>query len=65
MHQKSLTRRGAFGLGAAMATVAMGPRAWAQGAQPRVGGPKVFDLVLEHRMVDITGTPRPAMTING
>ncbi len=65
MQQKSLTRRGALGIGAAMAALTMGPRAWAQSAQPRAGGPKVFDLVLEHRMVDITGTPRTAMTING
>jgi len=65
MQQKSLTRRGALGIGAAMAALTIGPRAWAQSAQPRAGGPKVFDLVLEHRMVDITGTPRTAMTING
>ena len=40
------------------------PRAWAQ-ARGVPGGPRVFDLVLEHRMVNITGTPRPAMAVNG
>jgi len=65
MQNKSLTRRGALGIGAAAAALAMAPRAWAQGVQSRAGGPKVFDLVLEHMMVDITGTPRPAMTVNG
>jgi len=65
MQQKSLTRRGALGLGGALAALSMAPRTWAQAAQSRAGGPKVFDLTLEHRMVDITGTPRTAMAING
>lgn len=65
MQDKSLTRRGALGLGAAIAALTMGPRTWARSVQPQVGGPRVFDLVLEHMMVDITGTPRPAMTVNG
>ena len=65
MQTTPLSRRGALGAGAAFAALAMAPRAWAQASQARAGGPKVFDLVLEHRMVDITGTPRPAMTVNG
>ena len=65
MQTTPLSRRGALGAGAAFAALAMAPRAWAQASQARAGGPKVFDLVLEHRMVDITGTPRPAMAING
>jgi len=66
MQHARLTRRtaltGAFGFGA---TLAVGSRGWAQSVQPQGGGPRVFDLVLEHRMVNITGTPRPAMAING
>ncbi len=65
MQTTPLSRRGILGAGAAFAALAMAPRAWAQASQARAGGPKVFDLVLEHRMVDITGTPRPAMTVNG
>jgi CopA family copper-resistance protein len=65
MQTTPLSRRGALGAGAAFAALAMTPRAWAQASQAKAGGPKVFDLVLEHRMVDITGTPRPAMTVNG
>ena len=65
MQTTPLSRRGALGAGAAFAALAMAPRAWAQASQAKAGGPKVFDLVLEHRMVDITGTPRPAMTVNG
>ena len=65
MQEKSLTRRSALGFGAAVAALTMAPRAWAQSVQPQAGGPKVFNLVLEHMMVDITGTPRPAMTVNG
>ena len=63
--QTGITRRGTLGLGAALAGLVALPRAWAQASQSRAGGPKVFDLVLEHRMVDITGTARPAMTVNG
>jgi len=65
MQTTPLSRRGALGAGAAFAALAMVPRAWAQASQAKTGGPKVFDLVLEHRMVDITGRQRPAMTING
>jgi len=65
MQTTPLSRRGALGAGAAFAALTMAPRAWAQASQARAGGPKVFDLTLEHRMVDITGTSRPAMTING
>jgi CopA family copper-resistance protein len=65
MQDKSLTRRGALGFGAAFTALTMGPRAWAQSAQIQAGSPKVFNLVLEHRIVDITGTPHSAMTING
>ena len=61
MQQTSLTRRGALGTGAAMAALTVAPRSWAQATQAGAGAPKVFDLVLEHRMVDITGTPRPAI----
>jgi len=60
-----LSRRSVIGAGAAFAALTMAPRAWAQASQGKVGGAKVFDLVLEHRMVDITGSPRSAMTING
>lgn len=66
MQHKLLTRRdafsGALGLGVA---VAVGSRGWAQSVQQGAGAPRVFDLTLEHRMVNITGTPRPAMAING
>jgi len=65
MQKPSLSRRSALGAGAAFAALTMAPRAWAQASQGRVAGPKVFDLVLEHRMVDITGRQRPAMTVNG
>jgi CopA family copper-resistance protein len=65
MQKPSLSRRGALGAGAAFAALSMSPRTWAQASQARVGSPKVFDLVLEHRMVDITGRQRPAMTVNG
>ncbi len=65
MQTTPLSRRSALGAGAALAALTMAPRSWAQPAQAKAGGPKVFDLVLEHRMVDITGRPRPAMTING
>ena len=65
MQEKSLTRRGALGFGAAVAALTMAPRSWAQSVLSQSGGPKVFNLVVEHRMVDITGTPRPAMTVNG
>jgi CopA family copper-resistance protein len=65
MKQLSLTRRRAIGVGAAFASLTVVPRSWAQSSQSQAGGPKVFDLVLEHRMVDITGTPRPAITVNG
>ena len=66
MQHKLLTRRdafsGALGLGAALA---VGSRGWAQSVQQGAGAPRVFDLTLEHRTVNITGTPRPAMAING
>ena len=65
MQRNILSRRGALGIGAAMAALTMAPRSWAQGSQAGAGAPKVFDLVLEHRMVNITGTPRSAMTVNG
>ena len=65
MQNTPLSRRGALGAGAALATLTMAPRTWAQPSPSRSGTPKVFDLVLEHRMVDITGRPRPGMTING
>ncbi len=65
MQTTPLSRRSALGAGAAFAALTMAPRAWAQASQARAGGPKVFDLVLEHRMVDITGRQSPAMTING
>jgi len=65
MQDKSLTRRSALGFGAALTALTMGPRAWAKSVQPQADGPKLFNLVLEHMMVDITGTPRPAMTVNG
>lgn len=65
MQTTPLSRRSTLGAGAAFAALIMAPRAWAQASQARAGGPKVFDLVLEHRMVDITGRQSPAMTING
>jgi len=65
MHTTPLSRRSALGTGAAFAALTMAPRAWAQVSQAKAGSPKVFDLVLEHRMVDITGNQRPAMTVNG
>ena len=65
MADKSLTRRGALGLGAGLAALVATPRSWAQPSQAQPGGPRVFDLALEHRTVNITGTPRPAMAVNG
>ena len=65
MQTTPLSRRTALGAGAALAALTMAPRAWAQASQARAGGSKAFDLVLEHRMVDITGRQRPAMTVNG
>ena len=66
MERMSLTRRGALGWGgAAFAALTGASRSWAQALQSQPGGPKVFDLTLEHRTVDITGTPRSAITVNG
>ena len=65
MQTTPLSRRSALGAGAAFAALTMAPRAWAQASQAKSGGAKVFDLVLEHRTVDITGRQRPAMTVNG
>ena len=65
MRQNTLTRRGALGLGAGLAALSAVPRAWAQANPSAPGGPRVFDLALEHRTVNITGRPRPAMAVNG
>ena len=65
MIDKTLTRRGAIGMGAGLAALAVAPRTWAQSARSLAGGPRVFNLALEHRMVNITGTLRPAMAVNG
>ena len=64
MQHITLTRRGALGLSMGAAALSAVPRAWAQpvGAP---GAPRTFNLVLEHRMVNITGTSRPAIAVNG
>lgn len=65
MQKTSLTRRGALGSGVALAALSMAPRSWAQATQARPGGPKVFDLAIEHRTANITGRDRPAIAVNG
>lgn len=65
MQKTSLTRRGALGSGVALAALSMAPRSWAQATQARSGGPKVFDLAIEHRTANITGRDRPAIAVNG
>ena len=64
MNRPHLTRRQALGAGVALAATAAAPRARAQPAQGS-GGPRVFDLVIENRTVNITGRERPAIAVNG
>lgn len=64
MHDRTLSRRQALGLGVAALAFPAAPGAL---AQPAVGRamPREFNLTLSHVTANITGRRRPAMAING
>ncbi|MFC4168635.1 copper resistance system multicopper oxidase [Teichococcus aestuarii] len=64
MHNRTLSRRQALGLGVAALAFPAAPGAL---AQPAVGRamPREFNLTLSHVTANITGRRRPAMAING